>query len=47
MIDRLVSRILAHRRAGRRGAAFDGFDVKELRSSFMTPHLFAVARKAR
>ena len=32
---------------GLRRVVLDGFDVKELRSSFMTPHLFAVAQKPR
>ncbi|WP_237476573.1 methyltransferase domain-containing protein [Lichenibacterium dinghuense] len=32
---------------GLRRLVLDGFDVKELRSSFMTPHLFAVAQKPR
>jgi SAM-dependent methyltransferase len=31
---------------GLRRMVLDGFDVKELRSAFMTPHLFAVAQKA-
>ena len=30
---------------GLRRVVLDGFDVKELRSAFMTPHLFAVAQK--
>ena len=32
---------------GLRRLVLDGFEVQELRSSFMTPHLFAVARKPR
>ena len=32
---------------GLRRVVLDGFDVKELRSAFMTPHLFAVAQKPR
>lgn len=32
---------------GLRRVVLGGFDVKELRSSFMTPHLFAVAHKPR
>ena len=32
---------------GLRRVVLDRFDVKELRSSFMTPHLFAVAQKPR
>ena len=32
---------------GLRRVVLDDFDVKELRSAFMTPHLFAVARKPR
>lgn len=31
---------------GLRRMVLDGFDVKEMRSAFMTPHLFAVAQKA-
>lgn len=32
---------------GLRRVVLDGFDTKELRSAFMTPHLFAVAQKPR
>ncbi len=32
---------------GLRNLVLDGLDVKELRSAFMTPHLFAVAQKPR
>ena len=30
---------------GLRQVVLDGLDVKEIRSSFMAPHLFAVAKK--